>query len=773
MKNFTVHVQSQRNLLLTKLLFFVLLVSIYPRTAHAGSGGIRGIVKGGDNPVVGATVRILELDRITRTDANGEFVFSNLSNGTYKLFVRVIGYASMTNMVQVTDNTAETSFGLRESAIGMEEIVVSASPYARTADDQYQSAESKSMIDLHDSPGSTFAEKISDLPGVTVRGNGSAPNRPILRGLSDDRVLILENGLRMGDISTYDPAHATPILAGDISQIDVVRGPASILYGPSTIGGLVNVITNTIPTASATPFSGLVSLSGNSVSDEYTGYFNGVYSSGGHAFGISGGGLHSQDIHIPEGVYTDGIQDFTLNRIPQSFNHTDEASLGYSYQGDFGMFGIGGKYYEMNYGIPGTPPNDNWASLEDPAATSRIAQVRKSVEIRSLFAVDGPFIKQVRFNAIYVDYNHSEFPTAQDSTGVYDFLATHFHKQEFNGTLQFRHQSGENFRGTIGFWTNIENLTLDGDEPLGPNSLSTGIAGYAFEEYIVSEETRFQLGLRFDYNNIHTNPDPNSTDSVFQTLNETRTSNAVTASFGVVNKVTKELTLSLNLARSFRAPTVQELFADGLDAPSGTYTIGSADLTPETGFGLDVSIKGNFSNISFELTPYINFINKYIYGFLTGDELFGFPVREFTSTDARLTGIEVSMMVQPVQYVAVRASVDYVEAQDTKNNVPLPFTPPARGLFRTTYQHDKFSAMAEWRVAASQTRLGDGDTPTVGYGIINIGAGIRLPQGGIVHNFSLHCDNLFNQVYRDNLSVIKDFVPQPARSVRFNYDLVF
>ena len=205
------------------------------------------VVSTSDKPIVGATVRLLELDRVDHTDMHGQVTFSNVPKGTYKVFVRVIGYASETNTVLVDGLSAETSFALHESAIGIEEVVVSASPYARTADDQYQSAESVSMLELHDNPGSNFAEKISDLPGVTVRGNGSAPSRPILRGLSDNRVLILENGLRTGDISTYDPAHAVPIDALSISQIDVVRGPAAILYGPSTIGGLVNVVTNTIP----------------------------------------------------------------------------------------------------------------------------------------------------------------------------------------------------------------------------------------------------------------------------------------------------------------------------------------------------------------------------------------------------------------------------------------------------------------------------------------------------------------------------------------------
>ncbi len=755
-----------KNSFLSIFLAVSISCSLYPQQ-------IKVTVNGSGNPISGAAVRLLELDRTARTDDKGQAVFLNVPKGTYGIFVRVLGYASATNSVTLTASSAKATFDLKESAIGVEEVVVSASPYARTADDQYQSAESRSMQELHDSPGSSFAEKISDLPGVTVRGNGSAPSRPILRGLSDNRVLILENGLRTGDISTYDPAHAVPIDALSISQIDVVRGPASILYGPSTIGGLVNVITNTIPTFSTDPFSGRVSLSGNSVSDEYSGYFDGVYSSGGHALGVSAGGVHSQDIKIPTGDYVDpgsGVP-FHLTRMPQTFDHTEEGAIGYSYQNDFGMIGIGAKHYEMNYGIPGVPPNPDW--MDVPPATSRIAQNKNSLEMKSLYVTDGALVKQIKLDANFVDYKHSEYPTAEDSTGISDPQANEFHKRAFNAALQFQHHQFGKFQGAVGVWTNIEDLTIEGDMPLGPNSITTGIAGYLYEEYLADEYTRLQFGIRYDYNRIHTNPYAASTDSVFQVLDIARTSNALTASLGAIEKLSPDLTASLSLARSFRPQTVQELFANGLDAASATYSVGDENLSPETGFGIDASLKGNFADFSFELSPYVNFINNYIYAFLTGDTLQNFPVRQFSATDARLEGFEALVMIQPVSRIALRASIDFVNAEDTKSNVPLPFTPPMRGLLRMSYQDEMYSGTVEWRLAARQTRLGDGDTPTAGYGVVNLGAGVRFSHGGIEHTISLHCDNLFNQVYRDNLSVIKDFVPQPARGVRLNCDFIF
>jgi outer membrane receptor protein involved in Fe transport len=186
------------------------------------------------------------------------------------------------------------------------------------------------------------------------------------------------------------------------------------------------------------------------------------------------------------------------------------------------------------------------------------------------------------------------------------------------------------------------------------------------------------------------------------------------------------LTGSLSLARSFRAPTVQELFANGLDAPSGTYTVGTPGLEPETGLGADLSLKGNFANASFEISPYANSIQHYIYGFLRGDTIQNFPVRQFGETNARLLGFDASVTVQPAQYIALRAGVDYVNAEDTRQHVPLPFTPPLRGLLRATFQNSTYMGLIETRLPLVR-RDGDGDTPRhSGYTVVNIGAGMRL-----------------------------------------------
>src|SRR3981081_1400281 len=272
-----------------RLLTVICVVTASPFTASSAlhAQTIPGTVRSVGGPIVGATVRLLDLDRIEHTGAQGQFSFPNVPKGTYRVFVGVPGYASAIDTVRVLDDAANLSFNLRESAIHLKEVVVSASPVARTSDEHYQSTASKSRVELENSSGMSFAEKISDLPGVTVRSLGSAPSRPILRGLGDNEVLVLENGLRMGDLATFDPAHATPIEAISISQIDVVRGPATILYGPSTIGGPVNVLTNIVPSVSDHPISGTAAIEGNTVSGMGAGYVNNVFTRGGQAFRVS------------------------------------------------------------------------------------------------------------------------------------------------------------------------------------------------------------------------------------------------------------------------------------------------------------------------------------------------------------------------------------------------------------------------------------------------------------------------------------------------------
>jgi iron complex outermembrane receptor protein len=607
-----------------------------------------------------------------------------------------------------------------------------------------------------------------------------------VRGLGNNEDLILENGLRIGDLSTFDPAHATPIEMGEVQEIDIVRGPSSILYGSNSIGGLVNVITNTIPVASSQTVSGNATASGNTVNDLYSAHFNTVWSDGSSALQVSAGDLHSGNIAIPQNNYTDlttGLT-FNLNAMPQSFMRTSDEGIGYSYQGDFGMIGVGVKHYYSNYGITGDP----WDSINQAPTTSRIVQEKYTAELRGQFNVGGSFVNQIRLNSNASDYTHSEFPTAPDTNynvtpNTYfpmEFEQNNFHQNTYNTTLQFLLQPMGAWQGTLGIWSDLQNLTMGGAEPLGPNSLTTSLAGYALEEYRAGENTRLQGAVRYDYNNISTFASPNSTVPAFVNFDETRTSGAVTGSLGIIQNLTNEITGSLNIGRSFRAPTLQELFAKGPDDASQASLVGDDSLVPETSLGIDMTLTGRFSDFTFSVSPFINFIHNYIYSYTNGvtDTIDNpsYLYRFFAQTDARLFGCEVSATAILMQHLSLTVSGDYVNAQDVSRDTALPSTPPLRGNLSLNYLDNMFSGMIQWRLVAKQTRLGEGDSLAryaTGYGIVNLGFGVRLVSGEAVHNISIHCDNLFNKEYFDNLSAIDFFLPQPARGFRLVYDVTF
>jgi iron complex outermembrane receptor protein len=410
--------------------------------------------------------------------------------------------------------------------------------------------------------------------------------------------------------------------------------------------------------------------------------------------------------------------------------------------------------------------------------TSRIEQEKYTVELRGLFQVGGSFINQIKFNANSTDYTHSEFPTIlQADSTVTDSIQNSFHLNGYNATLQFIEQRMENWQGTLGIWTDLENLTMGGPQPLGPNSFTTGLAGYALEEYLAGDNTRIQGAIRYDYNHISTFDAPNSAVPAFTNFNESRTSNAITGSLGIVQKLTSEISGSLSIGRSFRAPTMQELFAVGPDDASASVMVGDSNLVPETSLGIDMSVTARFSKFTLSFSPFVNFINNYIYSYDTRvlDTTYGsgYNYRDFAQTTARLYGAELSVTSQLSDHIALTASSDYVNAEDTKRDTALPSTPPLRGLLQLNYLDNLFSGMIEWRLVAAQNRLGDGDFYTAGYGVVNLGFGVRLYSGETVHNISIHCDNLFNKLYYDNLSAIVFFMPQAARGFRLTYDVIF
>ncbi len=271
------------------------------------------------DPIPGATVQIRELESGTAADPDGQFEFANIASGSYTLAVSSVGFRS----VNVTVNHPEDEFvsiELRSLIMVADDVIVTASPVGR--DIQYQSAQAFNIQNLQDRQASSFGEMLDGEPGIAMRSFGPAPARPVIRGFDGDRLLILENGERMGDLSNTAHDHNISLDPLVAERVEVVRGPASLLYGSSALGGVVNIITSDIPREWSRGSSGTVALEGSSMNDGVGSFSR--YQYGGEKWAATGRFSYrgADDLRTPAG------------RLPVTFIQNFEGSAGFGYRND-------------------------------------------------------------------------------------------------------------------------------------------------------------------------------------------------------------------------------------------------------------------------------------------------------------------------------------------------------------------------------------------------------------------------------------------------------
>ena len=291
----------------------------------------------------GAAVRLSELNRGMATDAEGAFLFENLPPRTISISVQYLGYALSEQRIRMTaGETAFVRFELQPSAVVTQGIVVSGLGRERGAADAYRPTAVMHGRELERSLEGSLAETLRGIPGLSSVYNGPATARPVIRGMGGDRLLILEDGQRVGDLSSTSSDHAVAVDPVSAQRIEVVRGPAGLLYGSNALGGVINVWREEVPRTMPDRTTGTVTLTGQSVND-----------------GLAAHGL----IHAPIGLFavrseitarTAGDTRTPLGRLPSSGLTTYSGTVGLSRVAGWGFLGAAYRYYDSHYGVPGT-----------------------------------------------------------------------------------------------------------------------------------------------------------------------------------------------------------------------------------------------------------------------------------------------------------------------------------------------------------------------------------------------------------------------------------
>lgn len=692
-------------------------------------------------PLAQVRVTVVEANRTTTTDVDGRYTLGMLPTGTYGVSFALVGFAPQVKRVAVRDIDVTLDVTLHPTLIELPDLQVTATPLATTSLTSPQPVSILSGNDIQAHRAASLGETISDLPGVHSFSTGSGIGKPVIRGLSSTRVLVLSNGQRV-ESQQWGDEHGPQVEAGEASRIEVIRGPASVLYGSDAIGGVVNVITPPVPDAIGHDPFARVSLVGtySTVDDQPDGTASLEGASGG--FGARGSftGRTSGDIRTPTGS------------LSNSGGNTVNASGEMGYREGWGSVGTSYTHRDERIEIHEDP-------AENPTATpfQRIGDDR--VNITANLPAGGS-----RFDVAlgYERNNRREFEE-KGATNVVLGLLSH----TLDADVRFHHAPATNVGGVIGVSGLRNTFDKFGEETLIPGNSFNAFGAYVFEQ---AELKRWNLsaGMRYDHRTLDVNG-----DQEIGVVAQTRSYNSVTGNVGVLYRLAEPVALVLNVGRGYRAPTAFDLFSNGVHEGTVRFERGDSTLGNETSINTDLSVRMQTANLTAELGAFANYINNFIFPEPTGnlDPDSGFEIFDITQGNARLSGFESSLEYHATTWLHLRGTADCVRGQNRSTGLPLPFIPPFRATYsvrfegngRGAFQSPYFSVGGESN--ARQTHLDPEDFAPSGYTVASVGGGFSMPLGGRSVSLDLQLRNAFDRLYTSFLSRYKTYAPDAGRNL--------
>jgi len=735
-------------------------------------------------PVGGAAVILLETGASTVADRGGEFRFEGLRPGRYHLYAHLeSALRNVSQVVEVASGETTRPRLLLSFSTERTEITVSAAGRPETAFEAFQSTHTLTSLELAraENVAAGLGEAIGNQPGTGVaqRGFGPGSSRPLIRGFDGDRVLIMTDGLRTGSISSTSGDHAETFNPLAFERLEVVKGPATLLYGSNAMGGVVNAVSGHTGFSSHTDgLQGYLQGSGGTGNALGGGAIGFDYAQGSWRAWGGANGLRTGDYAAPTG------------EIENSRTRSANGYGGFGWFGDRAFVSFGVRANDASYGVPfagGFHGHHEEEGHEDEGEHDE--ELRIDLEmgqqayqvnwgLRDLGAALDSFVMKLS----YATYRHDEVELEGDERNI----GTRFD----NDQLVYRGVFEQNRRGPLtgrfGFWGLARDFTAKGEEALSPPVDQQAFALFALEE-LDFERIKFQFGGRVEtsrydpafaerahgHGDEHDPAEEDGHDEEGAPDAIRRRFTGASAAAGVHADLWRGGAFVANYAHSYRAPALEELYNLGPHVGTLSFEVGDPGLQAERGNGVDLSLRQQTGRIDGEVNLFYYDFSNFVFPFATGEEEDGLPVVHFVQRDSRFTGAEAKLGVGLHQKLRLNLGMDLVDAQDTQAHTPLPRIPPLRGRVGLEYQNQGFSFRPELVVANRQSQTFDLETPTAGYAVLNLRASYTIPTRGAIHQFSANVFNVGDQLYRNHASFIKDLAPEMGRGVRFSYMLRF
>ncbi len=636
-----------------------------------------------------------------------------------------------------------------------DDIIVTGS-YSRSQLDILQSTSILKAEELQGSLRATIGDTLLRLPGVSATSFAPGASRPVIRGQQGERVRVLTDGIGSIDASNTSADHA---VAGDTltaERVEVLRGPATLLFGSSAIGGVVNIIDNRIPATlqdaglrgaatalygSAANDWGLSATLNAKITPGLVIHADGSYRDSGDTH--IGGPAISKALAVRDGLNRD---DFTERKLANSDAETKSfgvGATGYTNEGD-DYFGAVVSRFLTNYGSP----------LEESV---RIDLKQTRLDMKGGLKIENGFFEQAKIRFGWADYKHQELDDGE--------IGTTFLNKGWETRLDLVQRAQGNWRGTIGAQYAKRDFAAIGAESFVPPNLTQQIGLFTLQEVDLSP-FKLEASARYEYSKAQSD-----------TIDVSRSFSTFNASIGGAYELLDDVQLGFNVTRAVRAPSAEELFANGPHVATGVFEIGDTRLRPEKSWNAEATFHIHQNRFKLHGAVYHSWFKNYIFEQFTGAVEDDLPVVQYSQSDARYFGVELQSHFKAYENtgrsVTLELVADYVRATNASTNTPLPRIPALRLLGSVSYSSDILDLRSEVEWTNKQTRIAAQELPTDSYTSFNIAAAWR-PLGKEANmSLMLQANNLLNTEIRRHASFTKDRVPAAGRDIRVSARIDF
>ena len=710
-----------------------------------GQNTITGIVTNANNqPLIGVSIYAPELHKGTSTDEQGKYSLTNLPKGKLKISFAYIGFSTQNKTIILQEKNTLLNVILEESLFEMDEVIVSTA-FNKIQSQNVMKVEHESIKELQKKGTATLIEGLATIPGVAQVSTGTSIGKPVIRGLSGNRVLVYSQGVRLEN-QQFGDEHGLGLNEAGIESVEVIKGPASLLYGSDALGGVLYFNPEKFADAGTVVADFGQRLFSNTLGSSTT--LGAKTSSENWKF-------------IARGTY-DTHSDYKIssgNRVSNTrYNETDfKTGIGYINSKVSSIFRY--NFNQLDLGIPED-------GVANQTSTKKTTYPKQGV-YNNLLSLNNIFFFQnskLDVDLGYITNDRSEF---EDS----DVANLHMKLNTFNYDAKYHLPKIGKFESIFGIQGMSQTNTNSGEEFLIPNAKTNdfgvfGTGNYEWNTHVI------QAGIRFDNRTINSESHGISGDEgSFEALN--KSFNSINASLGYKTNLTEKLILRANLASGFRAPNLAELTSNGVHEGSNRYEVGNPNLETEQNLQTDLNVEYKNSHFEFFVNGFYNTINNYIYTSPTGTQIEDNDVYEYIQNNANLYGGEIGLHLHPhpLDWLHIESSFESVTGKK-QNGDYLPLIPANNwnNTIRTEFNYKKWleNGFASLNISSTynQEKVSGFETKSDGYTLLNLGFGGKVKLGKMVFDLTLNGNNLLNKSYISHLSRLKtDGIPNIGRNI--------